>query len=76
MRLGYTIVYVADVKRTVEFWERAFGLQQRSQDDHALYREMEPGAHTLSFVAHSSVRANIPGGRSEERRVGKECRYK
>jgi lactoylglutathione lyase len=62
MKLGYTIVYVADVKRTAEFWERAFGLKQRSQDEHALYREMETGAHTLAFVAHSYIRENIPGG--------------
>lgn len=61
-QLGYTIVYVADVKRTAEFWERAFGIKQRSQDEHPLYREMETGAHTLAFVAHSYVRENIPGG--------------
>jgi len=60
-KLGYTIVYVADVKRTAEFWERAFGLKQRSQD-HELYRELETGAHTLAFVAHSYVRDNVPGG--------------
>jgi lactoylglutathione lyase len=62
MKLGYTIVYVADVKRTAEFWERAFGIKQRSQDEHALYREMDTGAHTLAFVAHSYIRENIPGG--------------
>jgi lactoylglutathione lyase len=62
MKLGYTIVYVADVKRTAEFWERAFGLKQRSQDDHALYREMDTGAHTLAFVAHSYIREHLPGG--------------
>ena len=61
-RLGYTIVYVPDVKRTAEFWTRAFGIEQRSKDEHALYREMETGAHTLAFVAQSYVRENIPGG--------------
>jgi len=61
-RLGYTIVYVPDVKRTAEFWQRAFGIEQRSKDEHALYREMETGAQTLAFVAHSYVRENIPGG--------------
>ena len=62
MKLGYTIVYVPDVKRTAEFWQRAFGIEQRSKDEHALYREMETGAQTLAFVAHSYVRENIPGG--------------
>ena len=62
MKLGYTIVYVADPKRSAEFWERAFGLKQRSMDDSPLYREMETGATTLSFVAHSYIRENLPGG--------------
>lgn len=61
-KLGYTIVYVPDVKRTAEFWTRAFGIEQRSKDEHALYREMETGVQTLAFVAHSYVRENIPGG--------------
>ena len=60
-KLGYTIVYVRDVKRTADFWERAFGIPQRAMD-HDLYREMDTGGHTLAFVAHSYVRDNIPGG--------------
>ena len=28
-KLGYTLLYVADVKKSVEFWERAFGLEQQ-----------------------------------------------
>jgi predicted enzyme related to lactoylglutathione lyase len=62
MKLGYTIVYVADPKRTAEFWERAFGLQQRPMDDSPMYRELDTGATTLSFVAHKYIRDNIPGG--------------
>ncbi|HEY2745743.1 MAG TPA: VOC family protein [Polyangia bacterium] len=62
MKLGYTIIYVADPKRSAEFWERAFGVKQRSMDDSPMYREMETGEHTLSFVAGSYVRDNIPGG--------------
>ena len=60
-KLGYTIVYVRDVKRTADFWERAFGIPQRAAD-HELYREMDTGGHTLAFVAHSYIRDNIPGG--------------
>ena len=29
MRLGYTIIYVKDVTRTVKFYEQAFGLSRR-----------------------------------------------
>ncbi len=62
MKLGYTIVYVKDVKRTVAFWERAFGLKPRPMDS-PMYCELETGGeHTLSFVAGGYVRDNIPGG--------------
>ena len=29
MKLGYTIIYVADVAASLAFFQRAFGLQQR-----------------------------------------------
>lgn len=62
MKLGYTIVYVRDPKRTAEFWQRAFGLAQRPMDDSPMYRELDTGAHTLAFVAHSYVKDMLPGG--------------
>jgi len=62
MKLGYTIVYVRDPKRTAEFWQRAFGLEQRPMDDSPMYRELDTGAHTLAFVAQSYVKDMLPGG--------------
>lgn len=61
MKLGYTIVYVKDPKRTVEFWTRAFGLAARPAD-FELYRELDTGGHTLAFVAQSWIKENLPGG--------------
>ena len=29
MKLGYTIIYVADVPRSITFYEAAFGLQRK-----------------------------------------------
>jgi lactoylglutathione lyase len=62
MKLGYTILYVPDVKRSLEFWERAFGLRRRMLDEKNVYAELETGPTTLSFVAHGYIRDTLPGG--------------
>lgn len=38
MKLGYTIVYVADVPTTIDFYERAFGLKRRFLHESQLWR--------------------------------------
>lgn len=62
MKLGYTIVYVADVAQTLDFYERAFGLARRFLHESGSYGELETGATTLAFAAHEMGRANLPGG--------------
>jgi lactoylglutathione lyase len=68
MRLGYVIVYVADVTATVGFYERAFGLARRFIHESGQYAEIETGATTLAFAGEGFVgsnghafRANRPG---------------
>jgi catechol 2,3-dioxygenase-like lactoylglutathione lyase family enzyme len=63
MKLGYTLLYVTDVKRSVEFWERAFGLERKFIDDGGQYAELQTGgdAH-LGFVAQKYIRETLPGG--------------
>ncbi|MFZ4808836.1 MAG: VOC family protein [Hyphomicrobiaceae bacterium] len=53
MRLGYVILYVPDVARTVAFYEAAFGLTRRFVHDSGTYAEMETGATALAFAAES-----------------------
>ena len=53
MQLGYTIVYVPDVKAAVSFYERAFGFTKRFNADDWTYAELETGATTLAFAAES-----------------------
>jgi lactoylglutathione lyase len=50
MKLGYAIIYVADVTATAAFYTAAFGLTCRFQTPEADYAEMETGAATLSFA--------------------------
>jgi lactoylglutathione lyase len=67
MKFGYTLLYVPDVMKTVEFYERAFGLKRRFASDDAQYAEMDTGATTLGFVRVDLARSNLPGGFRENR---------
>jgi lactoylglutathione lyase len=62
MRFGYTILYVEDVVRAIDFYERAFGLSRRFIADDATYGELETGNTTLSFAKHTLASQSIPGG--------------
>jgi lactoylglutathione lyase len=55
LRLGWTILHVADVAITVEFWERAFGLRRRFVAPDGDYAELDTGATVLAFAAHALV---------------------
>ena len=62
MRFGYTILYVDDVPRAIDFYERAFALSRRFITDDATYGEMDTGDTTLSFARHELASGFIPGG--------------
>lgn len=62
MKLGYTIVYVPDVARSLEFFEAAFGLKRRFLHESGTYGELDTGETTLSFAAHELGDMNFPGG--------------
>jgi lactoylglutathione lyase len=48
IKLGYVIAYVQSVPKTIQFYEKAFGLSiRRTHED--CYGEMETGSATLSF---------------------------
>ena len=59
MKFGYTIVYVADVAASLDFFERAFGLARRFLHESGGYGELETGATTLSFAQHATARENL-----------------
>ena len=70
MKLGYTIVYVPDVARSLSFFESAFGLARRFLHESGTYGELETGETTLAFAAHELGDMNFPGGhvRADESR--------
>ncbi len=58
MRLGYTILYVANVADTVAFYGRAFGMAPGLVTPD--YAELETGATRLAFAASAFVRTLHP----------------
>ena len=50
MRLGYTILYVDEVSKTLEAWCKAFGLELDYEDETGVYGELETGETTLAFA--------------------------
>jgi len=68
-KLGYVIVYVADVAASVAFYGRAFGLEARFVHESGTYAELETGGTALAFAVESLPA--IPGGFSPNRRTEK-----
>ena len=61
-RLGYTLLYVADVRRSVEFYERAFALIRKFIDEAGAFGTLDTGATQLGFVSVEQARAHLPAG--------------
>lgn len=53
MQLGYTILYVPNVKDTLAFYEAAFGLTTKFLHDSGDYGELNTGSTTLAFSSHA-----------------------
>ncbi len=64
MKLGYVIIYVADVKETMDFYTRAFGFETKmvyEQEGKVDYGEMKTGETVLAFASHSLGTTNLQG---------------
>ncbi len=49
MKFKYTILYVEDVRKTLEFFENAFALKRLMIHESGDYGELDTGSTTLSF---------------------------
>ena len=58
MKYGYTILYVDDVLKTVDFYEKALGLKSRFIHDSNAYVEMETGQTRLAFTSKELAKTN------------------
>jgi lactoylglutathione lyase len=64
VKFGYTVIWVDDVVKTVEFYEKAFGLVRRTLQDRgqSIWAEIETGNTTLAFSSSSEAQKLFPSG--------------
>ncbi len=56
MKLGYTLLYVDDVEKTMKFYSQAFGLEAGFfHEESKQYGEMATGETKLGFVQHETA---------------------
>ena len=62
VKFAYTILYVQDVVKTIQFYTTAFGFEQRFIAPDNSYGEIITGNTTLSFAATSLAKTNLKDG--------------
>lgn len=62
IKFAYTILYVQDVAKTIEFYEQAFGFTRKFISPDNSYGELLVGETTLSFAATTLAKSNLKDG--------------
>lgn len=62
MKYAYTILYVENVKETIEFYERAFGFSRKFITPEKDYGELISGETTIAFASNELGRMNFKKG--------------
>ena len=55
MKFAYTLLYVDDVEKTMDFYSSAFGLEVGFLHESKQYGEMKTGETKLGFVQHETA---------------------
>ena len=59
---SHVIFYVEDLEKSVQFFEKAFGIKARFVHESGQYAELETGQTALAFAAESIGDSNLPDG--------------
>jgi len=62
IKFTYTIFYVTDVTKTIEFYEKAFGFKRKFIAETNDYGELATGDTTLSFASTELAHKNLSKG--------------
>ncbi len=62
IKFAYTILYVSDVSKSVEFYENAFGFERKFITPDNDYGELNVGETTLSFASKTLANSNLKNG--------------
>jgi lactoylglutathione lyase len=65
IKFAYTILYVQDVAKTLEFYEKAFGFVRKFITPDNSYGELITGETTLSFASVILAKSNLKDGFQE-----------
>lgn len=65
LKFAYTILYVQDVTRSIEFYEKAFGFSRKFVTPDNDYGELLAGETTLSFASIGLAQSNLSKGFTE-----------
>ena len=78
MKFGYTIIYVEDVQKAINFYKQAFGFNPKfiyEQDGNIDYGELETGNTVLAFASHQLGQMNLQGKYEKVSAEGKPFGY-
>lgn len=62
IKFSYTILYVQDVAKSIDFYERAFGFKRKFIAPGNSYGELLTGDTTLSFASTTLAKSNLKDG--------------
>ncbi|MCK8521054.1 VOC family protein [Aquimarina sp. D1M17] len=62
MKYRYTIIYVKNVKETIEFYKKAFGFEQKFVTPENDYGELISGETTIAFASIELGSSNFKNG--------------
>lgn len=62
VKFGYTILYVTDVAKSIEFYTNAFGFEQKFISPENDYGEIISGETTISFASKELAKTNLKNG--------------
>jgi lactoylglutathione lyase len=62
LKFAYTIIYVRDVVKTIEFYEKAFGFKRSFVADTAEFGQLDTGSTSLSFSSIELMGGEMAGG--------------
>jgi uncharacterized glyoxalase superfamily protein PhnB len=62
IKFAYTILYVEDVLKSMEFYQRAFGFSEKMLAPDNSYGEVLSGETILSFASKSLAKSNLKDG--------------
>lgn len=65
IKFAYTILYVKDVEKSIDFYEKAFGFSRKFVTPENDYGELLVGETTLSFASFTLANSNFQDGFTE-----------